>query len=316
MRGTMSLLGLFNYDNTILDGLILPENFAENDIDMLKENLLMETAELEILYTDPAFLKFAITSWCSKNSPTWKWLYDTQHYDYNPIWNADYHQSDRTDRTENNIGTATNTEEYTRGLYESEDTRDTMSYNSDLQHKYESTLQKTYAGTSSEEHSGDTDTETRNHIIDRDGTETTEHQVSAYNQTNAYSPESRDIHEVDHMKDTENGHVIFDDNIQIDNATNYTDTDVHSGNDTDTHTGTDTRVIDRDLAQTGGATTTDNGRTTSDTDTNQKYEKWLRGNYGQTTTQQMIREEQELAKKNIFDYIICDFKKRFCLMVY
>lgn len=300
MRATVSLLGLYNYDPTILEGLTLPENFAANDIDMLKENLLVETAELEILYSDPAFLKFAIRSWCNKNRPTWKWLYDTQHYEYNPIWNADYKQSDRTNTNVNNVGISTNTEEYTRALNEAEDTTDRMTYDSQLQ--------KTYAGTSSEEHSGDTDTETRNHVIDRDGTETTDHQVAAYNQANSYSPESKDIHDVDHMKDTENGHVIFDDNIQINNATNFTDTDVHSG--------TDTRVIDRDLAQTGGTTTTDNGRTTSDTDTNQKYEKWLRGNYGQTTTQQMINEEQALAKKNIFDYIICDFKKRFCLMIY
>ena len=396
MRATVSLLGLYNYDPTVLDGLTLPENFLSGDIDILKNNLLMETAELELLYTDPNFLKFAITNWCNKNRPTWKWLLDTQHYEYNPIWNVDYHQSDRTDTTDKNVGTSTNTNNFTRALNESEDTIDRMGYasqmahnfnselehgynsqlehgynselekaynsnlehefDSSLEHGYNSTLAKTYAGTAKEEHSGDTDTETKNHVIEKSGSETTEHSVSAYNQSNAYHPESKDQHSFNNYKDTENGHVIFDDNITIDNTTNYTDTDVHTGADTDTHdgkdtdkhtgadtdthsgadtdthsgadtdshtgadtdvhSGADTRTIDRDLSQTGGTTTTDSGRTTSDTDTNVKYEKYLRGNYGQTTTQDMINQEQELAKKNIFDYIICDFKKRFCLMVY
>lgn len=363
MRATVSLLGLYNYDPTVLDGLTLPENFSSGDIEILKNNLLMETAELELLYTDPNFLKFAITNWCNKNRPTWKWLYDTQHYEYNPIWNVDYHQSDRTDTTNKNVGTSTNTNNFTRELNESEDTTDRMdyasqmahnfnseleraydseterAYDSDLERNYNSTLTKTYAGTAKEEHSGDTDTETRNHIIEKSGSETTEHSVSAYNQSNAYHPESKDEHSFNNYKDTENGHVIFNDNITIDNSTNFTDTDVHTGKDTDTHSGkdtdthsgkdtdthtgadtdvhsgSDTRTIDRDLSQTGGTTTTDNGRTTSDTDTNVKYEKYLRGNYGQTT-QDMINQEQELAKKNIFDYIICDFKKRFNVMVY
>lgn len=396
MRATVSLIGLYNYDDSILDGLTLPDNFNDGDIDIVKNNLLMETAELELLYTNPDFLKFAITSWCSKNKPTWKWLYDTQHYEYNPIWNVDYHQSDRTNVVDANIGTSTNTNQYTRNLAENEDITDENAYNSqmqhnynselehgyaseiehgyaselergynskmehifdsDLDHSYNSTVEKTYAGTSSEAHSGDTDTETKNHIINRTGGESTVHSVSAYNQTNTYHPESKDEHTLSDLKDTENGHVIFNDDIKIDNTTDYTDTDVHSGLDTDSHTGTDTdkhsgadtdthsgadtdthtgadtdthtgadtdvhsgkdtETIDRDLTQTGGTTTTDNGRTTSDTNTDTKYEKYLRGNYGQTTTQDMINQEQELAKKNIFDYIICDFKKRFCLMVY
>lgn len=40
------------------------------------------------------------------------------------------------------------------------------------------------------------------------------------------------------------------------------------------------------------------------------------GNIGVTTTQQMIKEEREIAEFNLYDYIAEDFKNRFCLMVY
>lgn len=40
------------------------------------------------------------------------------------------------------------------------------------------------------------------------------------------------------------------------------------------------------------------------------------GNIGVTTTQQMIREERDVAEYSTIYYIVNSFKKRFCLMVY
>lgn len=45
-------------------------------------------------------------------------------------------------------------------------------------------------------------------------------------------------------------------------------------------------------------------------------ERVERGNIGVTTTQAMIREERSVADFDIYEYIINDFKGRFCLMVY
>lgn len=83
---TISLLGLYNYDNTVLDGLKLP---AELDRDVVCDNLLMETAELEILYPDPNILKYMIEIWSKRRLQIWQDLYDSTHYDYNPLWNKD-----------------------------------------------------------------------------------------------------------------------------------------------------------------------------------------------------------------------------------
>ena len=112
MRATMDLIAAYNYNPNVLDLLEVPEAI---DKATLIDNLLMETAEREIIYTNLAFLRQAIGSWSKKNLPVWEELYKTTQYEYNPIWNKDgtvtetetrdlhgtnYH-TDNTDRVDN-----------------------------------------------------------------------------------------------------------------------------------------------------------------------------------------------------------------------
>ena len=48
----------------------------------------MECAELEILYPDADFMKFAIGAWSQKQLPIWNKLYNTEKLEYNPLENA------------------------------------------------------------------------------------------------------------------------------------------------------------------------------------------------------------------------------------
>lgn len=86
MPATMSLLGLYNWDNTILDGLTVPDGV---DRSAVINNLLRECAELEILYPQPEALKFFVTEWSKERLPVWNRLEATLHYDYDPISNYD-----------------------------------------------------------------------------------------------------------------------------------------------------------------------------------------------------------------------------------
>lgn len=88
----MSLWGLYQYDNTILDNLTLPTGM---DADNLKQNLLVETAGLSILYPDPDFLKTVIGLWSAERQDVWQKLYATTVLQYDPIQNYD-----RTEETE------------------------------------------------------------------------------------------------------------------------------------------------------------------------------------------------------------------------
>lgn len=99
---TLSIVGLYNYDNTIFDNLVTP--FDDND--NLIQNILMECAELEILYPDADFMKFAIGAWSQKQLPVWSKLYNTEKLEYNPLENANRTEetNDTTVINESNSG--------------------------------------------------------------------------------------------------------------------------------------------------------------------------------------------------------------------
>lgn len=90
MRGTLSVLGLYNEDNTLFEDFSLPES-DHIELDTLVENILAECAELEVLYADPVMFKHILKYWSKSRLHVWQELADTMEYDYNPIWNKDVH---------------------------------------------------------------------------------------------------------------------------------------------------------------------------------------------------------------------------------
>ena len=86
MRSTVSILGVYDYDNTVLDEFVLPANVS-------RETFLMELfrncAELELLYSDPDVLRPMLKSWSANRLHIWEELEKTLHYEYNPIENYD-----------------------------------------------------------------------------------------------------------------------------------------------------------------------------------------------------------------------------------
>lgn len=86
---TLSLLGLYQYNDQLFDGLRLPKGVNK---DTFVGNLLAETAEFEILYPDPEFMANMIAVWSEKELQVWEKLEETLHYDYDPISNYDRHE--------------------------------------------------------------------------------------------------------------------------------------------------------------------------------------------------------------------------------
>ena len=112
-KATLSIIGLYNHDESIFDNLSLPDGV---DADTVKESILMECAELELLYPDFDFMKKAIGVWCAKEMPFWEKVREMETADYNPIENYDRYDTEveNTDRAHdknaNNVvsGTTTN----------------------------------------------------------------------------------------------------------------------------------------------------------------------------------------------------------------
>ena len=222
LRATMSLLGLYQADPTLFDNLELPEGL---EADTLRDNMICELAELEVIYPDPVFMKSAIGFWSKKQLHVWTELYETLLYDYNPIWNKD--------------GTKTET----RDLAATEDVTDGNTHTHDI-------------------------TSTRN-LAHTDDSTTTE-SVFGFNSSTA-ADANKTVLDMD-TSDT--------------------------GTVRDAGSSSDNRSIDRDTTDTGTVTTVE------------------QGNIGVTSTQALIKEQREVVQFNVYDYIIADFRKRFCLMVY
>ena len=98
---TMSVMGLYNWDNTLFDLLTLPEGMDKNT---LVDNLLVELSELEVLYPNPVVMKNLIGVWSDKQLDIWNRLYQTTQYEYNPIENYDRYESGSNESTAGQTG--------------------------------------------------------------------------------------------------------------------------------------------------------------------------------------------------------------------
>lgn len=101
MQATLSVLGLYNWDSSIFDGFSLPDTV---DAETLRNLIFSETAELEVLYSDPSIFNMVLRSWSKSRLGDWKRIESALNAEYNPIENYD--------RTE------THSDVYTRNLAE------------------------------------------------------------------------------------------------------------------------------------------------------------------------------------------------------
>lgn len=95
LGASLSVLGLYNWDNSLFSGMALPEDWDQDTKDQLVNNLVLECAELEVVYSDWNFMKQAINIWSAKELPTWERIYNASVLEYNPIEN--YNRTEKTD---------------------------------------------------------------------------------------------------------------------------------------------------------------------------------------------------------------------------
>lgn len=98
---TLSILGLYNYDPTVFDNLVIPTaaDISDDapkvddpwvpDKDVLIHLICMRFAELSLVYPDLDDMRLMIGFWSATRLPVWVALYNTLLYKYNPIWNKD-----------------------------------------------------------------------------------------------------------------------------------------------------------------------------------------------------------------------------------
>ena len=82
----ITVTGVFNHYPKLFELLQLPDGV---DMETARDTILFQCAELELLYSEPAFLRAMIGNWSKRMVYKWKTLQGTTTLEYNPIENYD-----------------------------------------------------------------------------------------------------------------------------------------------------------------------------------------------------------------------------------
>ena len=109
MRATLTILGLYNYDTSIFENLVLPDGVDEGEAVM---SIIMDNAELELMYPEPDTMKFLIGLWSTRMLPVWNRVLTAITTEYNPLENYNrtetYNQIDTGESSAESGATSTN----------------------------------------------------------------------------------------------------------------------------------------------------------------------------------------------------------------
>lgn len=85
----LTLIGLYNHDDTLFDKLTLP---AAYDRQTFIDTVLLDQGEKRVAYSDPEFFKYAIGIWARKWAASLEKIALALEAEYNPIHNYDRHE--------------------------------------------------------------------------------------------------------------------------------------------------------------------------------------------------------------------------------
>lgn len=105
----LDIMALYNYDNTIFSAFQIPTTitWVTNNADGTStthtesipytkqnviDNILMDCAELEVVYPDTDYMKLAIGSWSTRRLYTWQRIADVLYRKYDPFVNINRHE--------------------------------------------------------------------------------------------------------------------------------------------------------------------------------------------------------------------------------
>lgn len=86
MPAKLTMIGLYNFDNSIFDDLVLPEGI---DRDTCIGTILLRSGDFELLYPDLSFMKAIIGTWSTKHARTFEKWQEALELEYNPLDNYD-----------------------------------------------------------------------------------------------------------------------------------------------------------------------------------------------------------------------------------
>lgn len=279
---------------SINDTFTLPTIDAEHPITTFDKDVLLATtiryfSTLPVLYDDPDWFYDECAMWWDQYKYDFAHMWVTNELQYNPIYNYDRHEDETN----------------TPGVTETE----THSGSDTETHSGSDTNAKT--GTEANAKTGHDDLERQGKLISDTDTlerskETVENKVSAFNENN-YQPSSQSTSQKDY---TINGETVPD-NVHNE-ISHQNDKDINTYNSTDTLTHNTTDTL------THGEVITDaHGHIITHSKSGYDHRKLdIHGNIGVMSTQNMMEQEYNIRKFNLYTYIANCFADNMCLGIW
>lgn len=321
----LSIMGLYNYDSTVLDGLVnnlpspdkvpvnqYPDTYvtpeALNSDDLI--NLLMlNVGELEIYPTDFSMTKTMIASWAAGMNFKWQKLYNTMWMVYNPLWNN--WRRLQTGRTRNESGNNS----INRNIDENGTT--SRNGNSTSSGSDSTTITAKSSGSSQRTVDSETNGEIENTRTDNLQEEitnntTTEQSVSAYNSSN-YEPREKTVVTGSSSRDNTGTVKTVE---KSDSKTTNSENTTTKSDDTSTSNGSTNLNTNITESVNNNNNTTDNTTANTNLNITETYNESTEGSIGVITSEDMLQQERNVALFNMYQIIVDDFKQQFCLLLY
>ena len=334
MQSNMTVMGLYNYDPTLFANMEFPTGFTTDDADNLIYSIVSETAELEVLYSSPSFMKTIIGVWSKKELPTWDRVYAAAQAEYNPIENYDRQETSSDTKTASSQHSGTDTTTNTGTDTTTNTGTDTTTNTGTDTTTNTGTDTVTNSGKDTTQLSGtDTSSATTDNDVSRGGTDTTRYSGSDVTTNRVAGFDSNTLVNKEDsttafgkVESVTHGETIATDETITGSLTHGQKTELTHGHVEATQHG-HTQALQHghvealqhghtQALQHGHTQALQHGEKIEDSETFSHTSR-IRGNIGVTTSQQMLTQELEIAPKlNITNYIVDSFKNRFCLLVY
>ena len=286
----ITILGAMSYyegrQQGLFDLFTIPEGL---DKDTIINDIVYRAGDFPLLYINPDYTRFSLGAFSAKWLDTWQKWYDALSEEYDPLENYNRHEEyeDKHTGTQTNALTGSDTTTNTGTQSNSE----TINYTGTDKVEERGTKTTAVTGNSSE------------NVSANDGS-TTDHYIWAYNENDD------NTYPAPHTSDS-----THDTKVDVTTVSN-------TGSTTESPLLDTTETRNMQDAKTG--TRTDNlSETKTLNESNQRTDNLkinhtahLYGNIGVTTSQQMLKEEIEVRKNNIYNMIADMVIQEFCIMIY
>lgn len=301
----ITLIGAMQYfenrQEDLFDYLSLPEGMTKQT---LIDDLVFRAGDFELLHINPEFTRYAIGSWCTKWADTWQHWYDALIEEYDPLENYNRHEeyTDKHTGTQTSLLTGSDTTANT-GTQTVSNTGTQTTANTGTQTNNE-TVNETGSKTTTT--NGSQETTPTGH-----DTTVTTHNKYAYNENTEGTvyPESEDG-----TLTTPGTKVTVSTTGGTTERPLLTTTDNTTRTDNLTEQRTDNLSSQRTDALSETKTLNETDQRTDNLKT--EHTAHLYGNIGVTTSQQMLQQELDVRKFNIYDKIADMFMTEFCILIY